>query len=242
MKKLCVLVLTVAMMLSMVGVAGAVELPAYDSAGDYDQADVADETLFQDIDASKVESITLTFSLNRANWGWENGAFTINCALGWCQFDWDGGSKQKALSAVTSDYQNYVLTIPADATATVSGTDYTLAEIIESAQTGGWAQVKAGLFYIDGTESANDVMTISAIEVNVKEEVIPTPGDEEPTPTPGEEEPTPTPGEEEPTPTPGEAGGTDDEPQTGDAMNVIVLCGLAVVALGGVYLSKKARA
>lgn len=45
----------------------------------------------------------------------------------------------------------------------------------------------------------------------------------------------------DPTPTP--AGGTSEPtPVTGDAMNIVVLAGLAAVALGGVIVAKKARA
>ncbi len=43
-------------------------------------------------------------------------------------------------------------------------------------------------------------------------------------------------------PTPTTTPGKEDTPQTGDAMNVIVLAGLAVVAFGGVMVAKKARA
>ncbi|MDO4316842.1 MAG: LPXTG cell wall anchor domain-containing protein, partial [Lachnospiraceae bacterium] len=45
---------------------------------------------------------------------------------------------------------------------------------------------------------------------------------------------------DDPTPTPGT--GTEDTPKTGDTMSWVLLAALAVVTLGGVIVSKKARA
>ncbi len=244
MKKFYVFVLVAAMVLSMAGIASAeVTLPVTDACGDYDQTQVADGSLFADLDADKIEGIEMTFTVTNANWGWANGAFTMNTSLGWGQFGWDCGSGQQALSAVKGDDGTYVLTIPADASVSIDGTDCTLVDMIKAAKEGGWVQVMAGLFYVGADDDAAESMTVTAIKVLVAEEEDPTPDDptpDDPTPDdPTPDDPTPddpTPDDPTPAPTP------DDEPQTGDVMNVIVLAGVAVVALGGVVLSKKARA
>lgn len=139
-----------------------------------------------------------------------------------------------------SDWSVNVIELAAGTTAELKVIEMTLKEI-------GDAFAEAGVSATDGVilNDWADYASVAKIEVVslAAEEPDPTPVPEDPTPvpedpTPVPEEPTTTPEEPTATPTPG----TEDTPQTGDTMSLFVLAALAVVTLGGVIVSKKARA
>lgn len=140
----------------------------------------------------------------------------------------------------SSDWGTNVIELPAGTTAELKVIEMTLKAI-------GDAFAEAGVSATDGVVLNDwaDYASVAKIEVVslAAEEPDPTPVPEDPTPvpedpTPVPEEPTTTPEEPTATPTPG----TENTPQTGDTMSLFVLAALAVVTLGGVIVSKKARA
>lgn len=144
----------------------------------------------------------------------------------------------------SSDWQTNVVELPAGTSTELKVVEMTLKEL-------GDAFAAAGCSAADGVVLNDwaDYASVAKIEV-VRlgaEEPDPTPEDpspsvepEDPTPSVDPEEPDPTETPDDPTPTPGT--GTEDTPKTGDTMSWVLLAALAVVTLGGVIVSKKARA
>ncbi len=166
MKRVIAFLSVLVLVLSMTGMAAAIDVDATDAwDSSYQATQFADQTIIP-ADLSTVASVTITYTVTRSNWGWENGALIVNCPKGWVQFSFDGGSEQKDFSAVKGEDGVYTLTIPLTASVSVTQdnvtSDVTMKEALESTHDA-WGQFMIAYYYIDDNNSAADKLTVSSI-------------------------------------------------------------------------------
>ena len=133
----------------------------------------------------------------------------------------------------SSDWKN-IVKLPAGTSAELKVVEMTLKELGDAFTAAGYAATD-GVVLNDWDDYA------SVAKIEVVRLAVDDPEDPTPSVTPDDpEDPDPTETPEDPTPTPGT--GTEDTPKTGDTMSWVLFAALAVVTLGGVIVSKKARA
>lgn len=148
----------------------------------------------------------------------------------------------------SSDWQKNIVELPAGTSAELKVVEMTLKELGDAFTAAGYAATD-GVVLNDWADYAS-VAKIEVVRLAADDPEDPTPSvtpddPEDPTPSvtpddPEDPDPTETPEDPSATPTPGT--GTEDTPKTGDTMSWVLLAALAVVTLGGVIVSKKARA